>query len=410
MPVSEPSGPLWSAVKAIYDPWPLDQEAAATALADAWRQGGAAMVMGASRSISAGNAAHAAWQDPAGGGFDTTVADRSRPMADLQPQMELAASRGDGYAAELVAVKNDIVSTIAANNGLYTLLGNPLFGALGAALQQRLATSIAGSLRSMVEARAAALSTGAAGAVPQPPPPPPAPPPPAPRKDDGNFWSDLGHTALDVIGLVPVVGEAADAINAGWYAAEGDWVNAGLSLAAMVPIAGWAATGGKLGYKAINEAVRLQPVTSPTAALAFVKNRPPGVPLRAETLPFTPTKRFPVGTKHTWTDPKLGQVTRHAHGLDTKRFEKAAQKGEDVGNAARGPVYRMRVEDGYFKGYADEAGNSHHISTVRKDDDIANATHIPASRHYPAPDETHTRVAVPNVAALGPNDSDGERN
>ncbi|MEU4743506.1 DNRLRE domain-containing protein, partial [Actinosynnema sp. NPDC023658] len=36
----------------------------------------------------------------------------------------------------------------------------------------------------------------------------------------GMSFSDIGHLALDVVGLVPVVGEVADLANAAWYAAE----------------------------------------------------------------------------------------------------------------------------------------------------------------------------------------------
>jgi hypothetical protein len=54
---------------------------------------------------------------------------------------------------------------------------------------------------------------------------------------------------LDGVGLIPVVGEPADGVNALWYGAEGDELNAGLSAAGMVPFAGWGATGAKLGIK-----------------------------------------------------------------------------------------------------------------------------------------------------------------
>lgn len=67
--------------------------------------------------------------------------------------------------------------------------------------------------------------------------------------------SDVGHTVLDIAGLVPVLGAPADGINAVWYAAEGDWVNAGLSAAGMIPFAGEAATAAKLGNRAV-DAVR----------------------------------------------------------------------------------------------------------------------------------------------------------
>lgn len=64
--------------------------------------------------------------------------------------------------------------------------------------------------------------------------------------------SDVGHTALVVAGVVPVLGVAADGINAGWYAVQRDWKNAALSAAAAVPGAGDAATAAKLGIKAKN--------------------------------------------------------------------------------------------------------------------------------------------------------------
>ncbi|MGH3694713.1 MAG: DUF6531 domain-containing protein [Pseudonocardiaceae bacterium] len=65
----------------------------------------------------------------------------------------------------------------------------------------------------------------------------------------GDHLGDIGHGALDVIGLIPVVGEVADGINAAWYTAEGDYTMAALSAAAMIPLAGWGATGAKVGIK-----------------------------------------------------------------------------------------------------------------------------------------------------------------
>ena len=47
------------------------------------------------------------------------------------------------------------------------------------------------------------------------------------------------------------MGELADGLNALIYTGRGDYVNARLSAAAMVPLAGMAATVGKLGKKAI---------------------------------------------------------------------------------------------------------------------------------------------------------------
>ena len=66
------------------------------------------------------------------------------------------------------------------------------------------------------------------------------------------FWEaskEMVHLALDIGGLVPVVGEVCDLVNGVLYTLEGDGVNASLSFAATIPIAGWFATGAKLAYK-----------------------------------------------------------------------------------------------------------------------------------------------------------------
>lgn len=72
------------------------------------------------------------------------------------------------------------------------------------------------------------------------------------RRGDSNPFSDIGHLILDGLGLVPVLGEPADAINAIWYAAEGNVVDAALSSAALIPFLGWGATGGKWTRRALS--------------------------------------------------------------------------------------------------------------------------------------------------------------
>lgn len=67
-----------------------------------------------------------------------------------------------------------------------------------------------------------------------------------PIKDDKWTASDTGHLALDVLGMVPGVGEVADGLNASWYAKKGKYGDAALSGAAMIPGAGWAAGGTKI--------------------------------------------------------------------------------------------------------------------------------------------------------------------
>lgn len=68
-----------------------------------------------------------------------------------------------------------------------------------------------------------------------------------------NNASDLAHGALDVLGMVPVVGFVADLANAGLYLAEGNYVDAAMSAFAAIPGIGDAAAlakGVKNGVKA----------------------------------------------------------------------------------------------------------------------------------------------------------------
>ncbi|WP_406400100.1 DNRLRE domain-containing protein [Streptomyces sp. NBC_00879] len=61
--------------------------------------------------------------------------------------------------------------------------------------------------------------------------------------------SDVGHAALDVAGMVPVIGEAADVANGIWYAAEGNYADAAMSFASAVPGVGNAVTAAKWAKK-----------------------------------------------------------------------------------------------------------------------------------------------------------------
>jgi hypothetical protein len=78
-------------------------------------------------------------------------------------------------------------------------------------------------------------------------------PPIKPAEKEKGWWarwgSDVVHGALDVAGFFPVLGAIPDVINAGVYAAEGDMVQAGISLVAAVPGAGDAVAAGNIGVK-----------------------------------------------------------------------------------------------------------------------------------------------------------------
>jgi hypothetical protein len=91
-----------------------------------------------------------------------------------------------------------------------------------------------------------------------PNPKPTTAPPIKPTEKEKGWWERWGsavtHGVLDVVGLIPGVGEIADGANALIYLAEGDKVNAALSAAAMIPGAGMAATGAKYTKKAVGVA------------------------------------------------------------------------------------------------------------------------------------------------------------
>ncbi len=74
--------------------------------------------------------------------------------------------------------------------------------------------------------------------------------------DDSSMENVLDgvQTTLDVVGLIPGLGEIADGTNALIYVGRGKYTDAALSVAAMVPFAGWFATGGKIGKKIIKYA------------------------------------------------------------------------------------------------------------------------------------------------------------
>lgn len=69
------------------------------------------------------------------------------------------------------------------------------------------------------------------------------------------YWEaskEMIHIALDLGGMVPVIGEVCDLANGIIYTIEGDGVNASLSFSAMIPIAGWFATGAKYAKKTLS--------------------------------------------------------------------------------------------------------------------------------------------------------------
>jgi len=49
--------------------------------------------------------------------------------------------------------------------------------------------------------------------------------------------------------MIPVVGAVADVANGAWYAADGDYLDAGISFAGAIPVIGDAALGARMAVK-----------------------------------------------------------------------------------------------------------------------------------------------------------------
>jgi len=72
------------------------------------------------------------------------------------------------------------------------------------------------------------------------------------EKKKSSNWLNWVQTGLDVVGFIPVVGEVADALNAVIFLAQGDYINAGISAIAIIPIIGDAGKIVRLGAKLDN--------------------------------------------------------------------------------------------------------------------------------------------------------------
>ena len=76
------------------------------------------------------------------------------------------------------------------------------------------------------------------------------------RTRNEKTFLDVLHLALDGAGMIPALGVIPDAANATIYLIEGNWTNAGISTAAMIPIFGQGVTITKLGVKVTAKAVK----------------------------------------------------------------------------------------------------------------------------------------------------------
>lgn len=80
------------------------------------------------------------------------------------------------------------------------------------------------------------------------------------------------HTALDIIGLFPGLGEPADLANGVLYVVQGEGVNAALSFGSAIPFVGWVSTGAKYAtilYKVGNKTYRMRNYVDAAGQITF---------------------------------------------------------------------------------------------------------------------------------------------
>jgi RHS repeat-associated protein len=75
-----------------------------------------------------------------------------------------------------------------------------------------------------------------------------------------DLASDGMHTALDGAGMIPLFGAIPDGINAIWYAKDGEWGNAGLSLVNAIPFVGDITDSLKIGKDTVEVGKDLETV------------------------------------------------------------------------------------------------------------------------------------------------------
>ncbi|WP_158842336.1 WXG100-like domain-containing protein [Saccharothrix deserti] len=113
MTIPEPSGPLWTEVKARYDPWPPDDEVVAQQLGTAWRGAAGAVNDASAQVTTSGQAAHASWQDTGGDAMGAGAAAIGTTFEQLGQQQLQQAALAEDYATSLIRAKQGIHDVIA---------------------------------------------------------------------------------------------------------------------------------------------------------------------------------------------------------------------------------------------------------------------------------------------------------
>ena len=125
------------------------------------------------------------------------------------------------------------------------------------------------------------------------------------------------HTMLAGLGMIPAVGNIADAVDTMLYLSEGDIGGAGLSALSMLPFAGLFAGGLKAvkgGAKAIKGAEKLEGVQD--------------IPKMSEKMPRTQTYQFPETKYKTYSNTKVKKLRDRLESEDMDLFEEMQIRDE----------------------------------------------------------------------------------
>jgi hypothetical protein len=156
---------------------------------------------------------------------------------------------------------------------------------------------------------------------------------------DGRYWLDWVQAGLDGLSIgmdATVIGAPVswvpDLLNAGISAVRGDWVGAGMSMGAMIPVVGNAANVARLARQGVKVADGASTVAKGAKAADNAASAGGGAGRGGTKLKPEPASQGPHTTFK--RDPETGKVTSHAEwdalGNPVKRT--------DVTGSAHGPV------------------------------------------------------------------------
>lgn len=145
----------------------------------------------------------------------------------------------------------------------------------------------------------------------------------------GEQILDGVQIGLDVIGLIPGIGELADIGNAGVSFVRGDHAGAALSLAAAIPFAGWFATAGKIGKRATDLSGASKPAKK-----------------SSQDTPSKPNEQKDSAQPESTKDKTGGHVEDNGKDCRLRRHAEGCHSGKTPHHVVPDRVFRMPGEGG----------------------------------------------------------------